>query len=287
MIGSLKHRSISSARKGKSAFTLIELLVVIAIIAILAAILFPVFAQAREKARQITCLSNMKQIGTGLMMYVQDYDETYPLRHHYSSDRQGWAPLSWRELVGPYIKNGIQNVTWVSTNNTPLPWAEGGIWKCPSSPGNSREQYDVHEGIIGSELNATGGFTNANRSKAMAALSRPADAIIIAEKGFNPAWNSPGRNLEMQWWAYADYAAPRWGLEGSNKVPDSDTSQDWPFWCVPRYRHNGTTTFIYADGHAKSAPKGRMNWCQNAYVNGMGQDWIFGAGQPCAGYQIN
>ena len=60
------------------AFTLIELLVVIAIIAILAAILFPVFAQAREKARQTSCLSNMKQVGLGLLMYAQDYDENYP-----------------------------------------------------------------------------------------------------------------------------------------------------------------------------------------------------------------
>src|SRR5919205_3767504 len=63
-------------RRIRTAFTLIELLVVIAIIAILAAILFPVFAQARAKARQTSCLSNMKQIGTGLYMYVQDYDET-------------------------------------------------------------------------------------------------------------------------------------------------------------------------------------------------------------------
>src|SRR5438128_2166045 len=65
-------------RDKRAGFTLIELLVVIAIIAILAAILFPVFAQAREKARQATCLSNFKQIGLGVMMYVQDWDETYP-----------------------------------------------------------------------------------------------------------------------------------------------------------------------------------------------------------------
>lgn len=69
---------ISSTRRTRG-FTLIELLVVIAIIAILAAILFPVFAQAREKARATSCLSNMKQIGTGIMMYVQDYDESMPL----------------------------------------------------------------------------------------------------------------------------------------------------------------------------------------------------------------
>jgi len=65
-------------RRPRFGFTLIELLVVIAIIAILAAILFPVFAQAREKARQASCLSNMKQIGLGMTMYVQDYDETFP-----------------------------------------------------------------------------------------------------------------------------------------------------------------------------------------------------------------
>src|ERR1051325_9917038 len=71
----LSRRSHGTSRFG---FTLIELLVVIAIIAILAAILFPVFAQARESARMSSCLSNLKQIGTGTMMYIQDYDEKYP-----------------------------------------------------------------------------------------------------------------------------------------------------------------------------------------------------------------
>ncbi len=76
---SLTYRSSNSrSSNSRSAFTLIELLVVIAIIAILAAILFPVFAQAREKARQTACLADVKQIGTGLMMYSQDYDETLP-----------------------------------------------------------------------------------------------------------------------------------------------------------------------------------------------------------------
>ena len=65
-------------KQTKHGFTLIELLVVIAIIAILASILFPVFARARSQARKISCLSNMKQIGTSLMMYIQDYDELYP-----------------------------------------------------------------------------------------------------------------------------------------------------------------------------------------------------------------
>src|SRR6476619_7472770 len=85
-------------------FTLIELLVVIAIIAILAAILFPVFAQAREAARKTTCISNNRQISTAVMMYVQDYDETMVPFFRPAGGPTG-ARIGWSGLVQPYCKN--------------------------------------------------------------------------------------------------------------------------------------------------------------------------------------
>lgn len=99
-------------RRTPAAFTLIELLVVIAIIAILAAILFPVFAQAREKARQASCLANMKQIGTSLLTYCQDYDETFPLATNEINlaTNGATAPtrlydVTWIAFVQPYVKS--------------------------------------------------------------------------------------------------------------------------------------------------------------------------------------
>ncbi len=86
-------------------FTLIELLVVIAIIAILAAILFPVFARAREKARQASCSSNLKQLALGVLMYVQDYDETFP-KWNWGSDRNNPNARIWFAQIYPYVKNG-------------------------------------------------------------------------------------------------------------------------------------------------------------------------------------
>jgi prepilin-type N-terminal cleavage/methylation domain-containing protein len=98
----------------RSGFTLIELLVVIAIIAILAAILFPVFAQAREKARTATCLSNGKQMGIGLMMYAQDYDERLP-RVWTSNAGPNNGARDWKDDIQPYIKNT-------------------GVFRCPTAP---------------------------------------------------------------------------------------------------------------------------------------------------------
>src|SRR5438270_6842818 len=93
-------------RRQPRGFTLIELLVVIAIIAILAAILFPVFAQAREKARLSACISNMRQIGASLMMYVQDYDETYPyIRFHGDTAERGRHTYVWKNAIRPYLNS--------------------------------------------------------------------------------------------------------------------------------------------------------------------------------------
>ncbi|MGE5531121.1 MAG: DUF1559 domain-containing protein, partial [Bacteroidota bacterium] len=111
-------------------FTLIELLVVIAIIAILAAILFPVFAKAREKARQSSCLSNVKQLSLAMMQYVQDYDESFPMAWCYFGTPE--AMQIWKIHVAPYVKNTQ-------------------VFVCPScgifnQPGNS--DYGVNTSVV-------------------------------------------------------------------------------------------------------------------------------------------
>jgi prepilin-type N-terminal cleavage/methylation domain-containing protein/prepilin-type processing-associated H-X9-DG protein len=129
-------------QRRRQAFTLIELLVVIAIIAILAAILFPVFAQAREKARQVSCLSNIKQLGTAIYMYVQDYDEMYP-HADYSLPAGSGSPLNpaasgtyatrvnhykWESWLLPYVKN-VQIMQCPSRAKDAEAWAVNGELK--------------------------------------------------------------------------------------------------------------------------------------------------------------
>ena len=128
-------RKTAGFTNAQRAFTLIELLVVIAIIAILAAILFPVFAQAREKARATSCLSNSKQWGTAFMMYSQDYDETYPLAQGYYpgfGSLYAYAhdvPPDW-DASGPIYTSTMQQF-WA---NSVQPYIKNqGVFTCPSS----------------------------------------------------------------------------------------------------------------------------------------------------------
>lgn len=129
-------------------FTLIELLVVIAIIAILAAILFPVFARAREKARQSSCLANVKQILLGIQMYVQDYDERFPIYDYGSSAS---LRLYWDHQIQPYLKN---------TN----------ILKCPSRLQNTSA---IHYGYNYDSI--TDGYNGASLSR----VEYPSTTCII------------------------------------------------------------------------------------------------------------
>jgi prepilin-type N-terminal cleavage/methylation domain-containing protein len=121
----------------RKAFTLIELLVVIAIIAILAAILFPVFAQAREAARKTSCTSNLRQAATAVLMYVQDYDETFPIALYFGQNGAAPCVESFYKEVLPYQKNA--DIMLCPTNKPPTNINQGfaliGLPPlCPSSP---------------------------------------------------------------------------------------------------------------------------------------------------------
>jgi len=115
----------------RNGFTLIELLVVIAIIAILAAILFPVFARAREKARQASCQSNCKQLALALLMYAQDYDESFPRTYYIPTPIPPLELTNWAQLIYPYTKNyqlyicpSDKALAWGTSTTPPGGWDE-------------------------------------------------------------------------------------------------------------------------------------------------------------------
>jgi prepilin-type N-terminal cleavage/methylation domain-containing protein/prepilin-type processing-associated H-X9-DG protein len=237
---------MSKPTRRRPAFTLIELLVVIAIIAILAAILFPVFAQAREKARQTTCLSNAKQMGLGLTMYAQDYDETYPWA---AAPVQPDKNPCWSGLIYPYVKNLA-------------------VFTCPSQP-----DLDVKKFGLGSvDLYKQAGPRNysANsevmpwlngpsdefgrkynrQTRTLAAIPEPASTIAIFDV------SRAGQVLPLQpshwWWsvlndgvAYIAWKHPNYSESG----PDVDGASALDF--VGLQRHMGGANYTFADGHSK------------------------------------
>jgi prepilin-type N-terminal cleavage/methylation domain-containing protein/prepilin-type processing-associated H-X9-DG protein len=156
------------------AFTLIELLVVIAIIAILAAILFPVFAQAREKARQTACLSNSKQLALGVLMYVQDYDETFPRSIYIQPAAPAPIAFSVYDAIQPYLKN-------IQIMNCPS-YSPGLNWRARMAPLQSPTfqyvGYVPNLGLFADDLCAVGapGKQSVN---ALAVLDAPVDTIMF------------------------------------------------------------------------------------------------------------
>jgi prepilin-type N-terminal cleavage/methylation domain-containing protein len=178
--------------RSQRGFTLIELLVVIAIIAILAAILFPVFAQAREKARQTTCLSNNKQIGLGFMMYVQDYDETFPpSRITTTKNDTSGRSWPWSVTILPYIKN--YDVYTCPSNNTPADQNATGWFWCPSGAltmvnGVPRDLHHRNMNVVAGPEQALpvgpspGGVMTTNWGAQLAMLDRPAGTVMVTER---------------------------------------------------------------------------------------------------------
>lgn len=227
-------------RLKRQGFTLIELLVVIAIIAILAAILFPVFARARESARRASCLSNMKQIGTGMMMYTQDYDSGYPLSwaclDTAASCPAGALETDTSKPAGIFTSRGNNGgsgnyKTWMDLI---YPYTKSvQIFVCPSSttPANTPNYgYSVAFSGYGPFTTRFGGTTPAYTPINMAAVTRPAEVISVVEYS-----------------SQFGYTTGPWNMSFAH-TPSSDA--------VTPHLDGGIAA--YADGHAKWRPRARI-----------------------------
>jgi len=222
-------------------FTLIELLVVIAIIAILAAILFPVFAQAREKARSASCQSNLKQVGLAWMMYANDYDEGMPwFYNHTITMRLGNRKGYWWYLLYGYTRN----------------WR---IFQCPSVPGfgtGTGADPDIPEGGMSPWVDYRGygiqwghiaGCQGATRS--YYELKEPARCIAFGDSVANLQGEIPGRDCGTISWQDLQCGV---GPHPGAPILDIFTSgcQEATKWHVAD-RHSGGANFVFADGHVK------------------------------------
>ena len=234
---------MTTSNRNKRGFTLIELLVVIAVIAILAAILFPVFARARENARRSTCASNLKQIGLGIMQYTQDYDETTPL-DFFQVGAVGSDGASWRLTIYPYVKSSQ-------------------IYMCLSNPERKNAaRYDGDSSAAAVTTMKTMfpevpkfSISYALNSYYATGSSRsPSPAIGGSDGSFHvvkmSSWQSPS-TLVL-------------GGESGNRYPYVRIDDDSTATLHYTFGHLQTTNVLFADGHVKA-----MKWsdtCSGPYT---------------------
>jgi prepilin-type N-terminal cleavage/methylation domain-containing protein/prepilin-type processing-associated H-X9-DG protein len=249
----------SAIRKGerRSGFTLIELLVVIAVIIIIAALLFPVFAQAREKARQARCISNLRQIGEAVMMYAQDYDETYPRDLSHCSDGpttdpcSQWNPRSRLEAVlMPYIRN--TEVFACPSATTPLvTWDKDhkvcrwDTWGYPDFMCGKPLSYGWNQWLVQLCVDAPGGCTAPPITFAM--VEFPANKLVVADSReylldqfVLPFANYPDRSpffARNVGTFYPEFSQSHW--TGPDVIPAAHT------------RHHAGENAAFLDGHVK------------------------------------
>jgi prepilin-type N-terminal cleavage/methylation domain-containing protein/prepilin-type processing-associated H-X9-DG protein len=264
----------------RRAFTLIELLVVIAIIAILAAILFPVFAQAREKARAVSCLSNHKQVVLAALMYVQDYDETFPLGLYDGinpADTYGSNPPSdvtgtytWARLLEPYFK------TW-QILTCPDGGSDGGVWSGGQYSWYGNFMFFPHIAFNYAYLSpwlVVDNQCEGSASVALAAVNRPANIIAFTDSSLSDADPScasttgclpggvVGPSTNMTYFQVnAPDAWPKFAPSPNTCVVYDGLHGGWDWTANPKGdpdlvgfvapRHSAGANIAFVDGHAK------------------------------------
>ena len=223
----------------KKGFTLIELLVVIAIIAILAAILFPVFAQVREKARQASCISNLKQLGTAFQLYVDDWDEVLPQmmrqylwledtsypQYYYNSFNWERTVQAWgmQSAVDTYNPENIWATNWYTWMDAIFPYVKNvGLYHCPTTM-KGAASYGANMFIMSSN-----GWA---QSASLSELTNTGDKVLLCSGVIHKDYN--GRP--------AIYCGAHPGILGTADA-----------WASIASRHNGNINFAFCDGHAKA-----------------------------------
>ena len=251
----MRQRSHSLWGRGKrSAFTLIELLVVIAIIAILAAILFPVFAQAREAARKSSCQSNLKQIGSAWMMYAQDFDEKTPNGNDQLTT--SCTNMASRGVYGGWVGNML------------LPYTKNSaIFQCPS-----KSQISTVNGGVNGLVSACNVFPVpsywyvsyafnyvSGYGKNMSDIPKSAEAAIFWDS-ITP-WEDCGYRSTCGLWGQRDIPAY---LNKMGRPLLGGMTANTSIHVVP---HSNMNNFLYADGHVKSANWDQIKWGNIDFIN--------------------